>query len=57
MSLSCFDHYVINLDGDHWSWPLGLIRLIELVDLVGKALLLAPLVGGASVFRPKGMVT
>ena len=28
-SLSCFDHYVINIDGDCRFWPLGLIRLIE----------------------------
>ena len=50
-SLSCFDHYVINIDGDCWFWLLGLIRLIERVNLVGKALLHAPLVGGASVVQ------
>ena len=50
-SLSCFDHYVINIDGDRWSWPLGLVRLIERVDLVDEALLHAPLVGGASVLQ------
>ena len=44
-SLSHFDHYVINIDGDYWFQPLGLIRLIERVDLVGE------------FFRPKGMVT
>ena len=48
-SLSRFDHYVINIDDDHWSWLFGLIRLIEWVDLVSEALLDAPLVGGASV--------
>ena len=53
---SYFDHYVNHIDDDHWSWPFGLVRLIERVDLVGEALLHAPLVGGASVFRPKGMV-
>jgi len=37
-SLSCFDHYIINIDGDCWFLPLGLIRLIERVDLVGEAL-------------------
>ena len=52
-SLSCFDHYVINIDGDCWFRPLGLIRLIERVDLVGEALLHAPLVGGASVLHAK----
>ena len=46
-SLSRFDHYVINI----WFRPLGLIRLIERVDLVGEALLHAPLVGGASVLQ------
>ena len=48
-SLSRFDHYVINIDNDCWFRPLGLIRLIERVDLVGEALLHSPLVGGASV--------
>ena len=48
-SLSRFDYYVISIDGDYWFWPLGLIKLIERVDLVGEALLHAPLVGGASV--------
>ena len=56
IGLSCFDHYVINIDGDHWSWPLGLVRLIERVDLVSEALLHASLVGGASVLQA-GMVT
>ena len=58
-SLSCFDHYVINIDGDCWFWPLDLIRLIELVDLIGEALLCAPLVGGASVLETErhGYVT
>ena len=51
IGLSCFDHYVINIYGDRWSWPLGLIRLIEWVDLVGEALLHAPFVGGASVLQ------
>ena len=54
--LVLFYHYVINIDCDCWFQPLDLIRLIERVDLVNKALLHAPLVGGASVFRPKGMV-
>ena len=49
--LSCRDHNVINIDGDRWPWPLGLVRLIEWVDLVGEALLHAPLVGGASVLQ------
>ena len=53
IGLSCFDHYVINIYGDHWSWPFGLIRLIERVNLVGEALLHAPLVGGASVLQAK----
>ena len=48
-SLSCFDHYVINIDGDNWFWPLNLVRLIERVDLISEALLHAPLIGGASV--------
>jgi hypothetical protein len=39
----------MNIYGNYWFWPLGLIRLIEQVDLVGKALLHAPLVGGANV--------
>ena len=52
-SLSRFDHYVINIDGDCWFRPLGLIRLIERVDLVGEALLHAPLVGGASILQTK----
>ena len=51
VGLSCFDHYVINIYGEIWSWPLGLIRLIERVDLVDEALLHAPLVGGASVLQ------
>ena len=52
-SLSRFDHYVINIDSDRWSWPFGLIRLIEQVNLVSKALLHAPLVGGANVLQAK----
>ena len=48
-SLRRFDHYIINIDGDRWFWPLDLIRMIERVDLVGEALLHAPLVGGASI--------
>ena len=48
-SLSRFDHYVINIDGDCWFRLLGLIRLIERVDLVGEALLHAPLAGGTSI--------
>jgi len=52
-SLSCFDHYVINIDGNCWFWPLGLIRLIEWVNLVGEALLHAPLVGGTSILQAK----
>ena len=40
-------------------WPLGLIRLIEQVDLVGEALLHALLIGGASVVQTErhGYVT
>ena len=53
----CFYHYVVNIDGDCWFRPFALIRLIGRVYLVGEALLHAPLVGGTSVFRPKGMVT
>ena len=52
-SLSRFDHYVINIDNDCWFWSLSLIRLIERVDLVSKALLHAPLVGGVSVLQTK----
>ena len=52
-SLSRFDHYVINIDGDGWFWPVDLIRLVERVDLVDKALLHAPLIGGASVLQTK----
>ena len=51
ISLSCFDHYVINIDDDCWFRQLGLIRLIERVDLVDEALLHAPLVGGTSVLQ------
>ena len=50
---SRFDHYVINIDGDRWFWPLGLIGLVEQVDLVSEALLHAPLVGGTSVLQAK----
>ena len=57
IGLSYFDYYVIDINDNRWSWPLSLIRLIERVDLVGEALLHAPLVDGASVFRLKGMVT
>ena len=46
-----FDHYVINIDGDCWFWPLALVRLVEWVDLIGEALLHAPLIGGASVLQ------
>ena len=49
--MSRFDHYVINIDGDHWFWPLGLIGLVERVNLVGEALLHALLIGGASVLQ------
>ena len=41
-SLSRFDHYVINIDGNCWFWPLDLIRLVERVDLVGEVMLHAP---------------
>ena len=51
--MSHFDHHVINIDDDRWFWPLGLIGLVEWVDLVGEALLHAPLVGGASVLQAK----
>ena len=44
-SSSRFDQYVINIDGDCWFRLFGLIRLIVRVDLVGEALLHAPLVG------------
>ena len=44
-----FDHYVVNIDGDCWFRPFILIRLIRRVNLVGKALLHAPLVGGANI--------
>ena len=47
--LEPFDHYVINIDGDCWFRPLGLIRLIEQVDFISEALLHAPLVGGTSI--------
>ena len=47
-NLSRFDHYVININGDYWFW---LLSLIKLVDLVGEALLHAPLVGGTSVLQ------
>ena len=50
-SLSHFDHYVIYIDGDCWFWPLDLVRLVEGVDLVGKALLHALLIGGASILQ------
>ena len=58
-SLSRFDHYVINIDGDCWFRPLGLITLIERVDLVDEALLHAPLLGGVSVLQTErhGYVT
>ena len=46
---SYFDHYVIIIDGDCWFQSFVLIRLIGRVDLVGEALLHAPLIGGASV--------
>ena len=49
--MSRFDHDVVNVDGNRWFRSLGLIRLIERVDLVGEALLHAPLVGGASVLQ------
>jgi len=48
-SLSRFDHYVIHIDSDRRFRPFGLIGLIGRVDLVGKALLHAPLVGGIGV--------
>ena len=47
--MSHFDHYVINIDGDGWFWPVDLIRLVERVDLIGEALLHAPLIGSANV--------
>jgi len=58
-SLTCFDHYVINIDSDCWLWPLDLVRLVEWVDLIGKALLHAPLIGVASVLQTEwhGYVT
>ena len=46
-----FDHYVVNIDDNYWFRSLGLIRLIERVNLVSEALLHAPLVGGASVLQ------
>ena len=51
--MSCFNHYVINIDGDYWFWPLNLVRLVERVDLVGEALLHALLIGGASILQTK----
>ena len=51
--MSRFDHYVVNIDGDCWFWPLDLVRLVEQVDLVGEALLHAPLIGGASILQTK----
>ena len=58
-SLSRFDHYVINIDGDCWFWPLDLVRLIERVNLISEALLHAPLIGGASILQTErhGYVT
>ena len=47
----CFDHYVINIDGDCWFWPLDLVRLVRRVDLVIEASLHAPLIGGTSVLQ------
>ena len=49
--MSYFDHYVIYIDGDCWFWPLDLVRLVERVNLVGEALLHAPLIGGASILQ------
>ena len=49
--MSRFDHYVINIDGDCWFWPLDLVRLVERVDLVGEASLHALLIGGASILQ------
>ena len=49
--MSYFDHYVINIDDDCWFRLLDMIRLIERVDLVGEALLHAPLIGGASILQ------
>ena len=49
VSLSHFDHYVINIDNDCWFWSLDLVRLVERIDLIGEALLHAPLIGGTSV--------
>jgi len=48
-SLSRFHHYVINIDGNCWLSPLDLVRLVERVDLIGEAMLHAPLIGGASI--------
>ena len=45
--MSRFDHYVIYIDGDRWFWSLDLDRLVERVNLVGKALL----IGGASILQ------
>ena len=49
--MSRFDHYVINIDGDCWFWPLDLVRLIEQVNLIGEALLHASLIGGGSILQ------
>ena len=49
--LELFDHYVINIDGDCWFWPLDLVRLVGRVDLVDEASLHAPLIGIASVLQ------
>ena len=51
--MSHFDHYVINIDSDCWFWLLDLVRLIEQVDLIGEALLHAPLIGGDSILQTK----
>ena len=48
-SLSHFHHYVIYIDDNCWFRPLDLVRLVRWVNLVDKASLHAPLVGGAHV--------
>ena len=49
--MSRFDHYVINIDGDYWFWPLDLVELVRRVNLVSEASLHAPLIGGADVLQ------
>ena len=58
-SLSCFHHYVIYIDDNCWFWPLDLVRLVGMVNLVGEASSHASLIGGASILQTErhGYVT